>query len=52
MPSVDTQRYEMSGHMHTKIPDCGQRPEVPYKAIAEEILCTLIETNFEIKTGT
>ena len=44
MPFVDTQRYEMLDHMHPNIPDGGQRPEILYKAIAEEILCTLCQT--------
>ena len=44
MPFVDTQRYEMLDHMHPNIADGGQRPEILYKAIAEEILCTLCQT--------
>ena len=41
----------MYDHTHPEIPESGQRPEVPYKAIAKEDLCTLIEPNFEIKPG-
>ena len=52
MSLVDTEPYEIFDHIHPDIPEGGQRLGVPYEATTGEILCTLIEPNFEIKHGT